>query len=83
LATAGDIVADPSAPDAFVRGIMEGVEYYYDVALQEWVETRPEKVEEIQEVVEEIKETGHRSARELEEQASKLFRKFMNKLAKS
>jgi hypothetical protein len=42
LATAADIVADPSAPDAFVRGIMEGkewmmvegrfVERQYDVA---------------------------------------------------
>jgi hypothetical protein len=27
LATAADIVADPSAPDAFVNGIMEGVEW--------------------------------------------------------
>ena len=27
LATAGDIVSDPSAPDAFVRGIMEGKEW--------------------------------------------------------
>lgn len=30
LATAGDIVADPSAPDAFVRGIMEGAEWVRD-----------------------------------------------------
>lgn len=30
LATAADIVADPSAPDAFVRGIMEGAEWVYD-----------------------------------------------------
>jgi len=30
LATAADIVADPSAPDAFVRGIMEGVEFWYE-----------------------------------------------------
>jgi hypothetical protein len=30
LATAADIVADPSAPDAFVKGIMEGVEWFYD-----------------------------------------------------
>ena len=29
LATAGDIVADPSAPEAFVNGIMEGVEWIY------------------------------------------------------
>ena len=30
LATAADIVADPSAPDAFVNGIMEGVEFWFD-----------------------------------------------------
>ena len=29
LATAADIVADPSAPDAFVRGIMEGKEWVF------------------------------------------------------
>jgi hypothetical protein len=29
LSTAADIVADPSAPDAFVRGIMENVEWVY------------------------------------------------------
>jgi len=30
LATAADIVADPSAPDAFVHGIMEGKEWIWD-----------------------------------------------------
>lgn len=30
LATAADVVADPSAPDAFVQGIMEGVEWVWD-----------------------------------------------------
>jgi hypothetical protein len=30
LATAADIVADPSAPDAFVNGIMEGVEWIWN-----------------------------------------------------
>lgn len=29
-ATAADIVADPSAPDAFVQGIMEGKEWVWD-----------------------------------------------------
>lgn len=47
LATAADIVADPSAPDAFVNGIMEGVEWVWDngkyVAMQ---------VEEIQREIE-------------------------------
>jgi hypothetical protein len=30
LSTAGDIVADPSAPNAFVEGIMEGKEWVWD-----------------------------------------------------
>jgi len=30
LATAADIVADPSAPDAFVNGIMEGKEWVWE-----------------------------------------------------
>lgn len=33
LATAADIVHDPSAPDAFVNGIMEGVEWIWDNGL--------------------------------------------------
>jgi hypothetical protein len=30
LATAADVVADPSAPNAFVNGIMEGVDWIWD-----------------------------------------------------
>ena len=33
LTTAADIVADPSAPDAFVNGIMEGKEWIWDLSL--------------------------------------------------
>ena len=33
LSTAADIVADPSAPDAFVDGIMEGKEWIWDNGL--------------------------------------------------
>ena len=33
LATAADIVADPSAPDAYVEGIMEGKEWVFDESL--------------------------------------------------
>ena len=33
LATAADIVADPSAPDAFVNGIMEGKEWVWEGGL--------------------------------------------------
>lgn len=37
LATAADIVADPSAPDAFMQGIMEGRDWVYDVTAKSWV----------------------------------------------
>jgi hypothetical protein len=37
LATAADIVADPSAPDAFVNGIMEGREWIYDSNKKTWI----------------------------------------------
>jgi hypothetical protein len=37
LATAADIVADPSAPDAFVEGIMEGKDWVYNKFTKQWV----------------------------------------------
>jgi len=42
LSTAADIVADPSAPDAFVNGIMEGVEWIYDPIKNTWLEQKLE-----------------------------------------
>ena len=71
LATAGDIVADPSAPNAFVNGVMEGVEWIYDAASNSW---------QSQQVIEEIQNTGIRSARELQERKIELFSKFMKTL---
>ena len=47
LATAADIVADPSAPQAFVQGIMEGKEWIWDNGILKEVE-----VAEIQEDIE-------------------------------
>jgi hypothetical protein len=76
LATAGDIVADPSAPDAFVNGIMEGVEFYYDIASGTW-----KSQEAFDQIEEEIKETAKRSAKELEEKAAILFDKFIKSLS--
>jgi len=40
LSTAADIVADPSAPDAFVKGIMENVEWLYDPVNNSWHEQK-------------------------------------------
>lgn len=78
LATAGDIVADPSAPDAFVKGIMEGVEWIYDVASSSW-----QVANEFDRIEEEVKEIAKVSARELEEAATPIFEKFINSLARS
>ena len=43
LATAADVVADPSAPDAFVQGIMENYDWWVDNATGEW---KKRKIEE-------------------------------------
>lgn len=40
LSTAADIVADPSAPDAFVNGIMEGVDWVWDPVRDTWLEQK-------------------------------------------
>jgi len=77
LATAGDIVADPSAPDAFVQGVMEGVNWVYDVASSSW--TTAQTFDEIEE---EIKEVAKVSTKQLEEKASYLFSKFLDSLSK-
>lgn len=37
LSTAADIVHDPSAPEAFVNGIYESVDWLYDSKKQEWI----------------------------------------------
>lgn len=71
LATAGDIVADPSAPEAFVRGVMESVDWIYDTASNSW---------RAMEVVEEIVKTGKKSARSLKEQQVLAFERFINSL---
>ena len=78
LATAGDIVADPSAPDALVKGVMEGVDWVYDVASSSW--TMANAFDQIEE---EIKETAKVSTRELEIRAAALFEKFVSSLSKT
>lgn len=69
LATAADIVADPSAPDAFVQGIFEGVEWIYDVAKNEWlVESTKNKVNRLIE------------SRQYQERKLELFNEFLSNL---
>ena len=71
LSTAADIVADPSAPDAFVRGIMENKEWMMVNGV--WTEKEMD-----------IAQTAIRQAksRELEEQKLQVFSSFLDKLSK-
>ena len=69
LATAADIVADPSAPNAFVEGIMEGREWIWDNGL-----LREQDIERARENI--LKA----SSRELEEVKLKEFENLLSKL---
>ena len=69
LATAADIVADPSAPDAFVEGIMEGKEWIWDNGVLKSV-----TVEQYKSEIEKAKR------QELAEKKSKIFADFVSKL---
>ena len=69
LATAGDIVADPSAPDAFVDGIMEGVEWIMDNGI-----LKRQEMESMREIL--MKEKQAR----LEETKINLWKEFVKNL---
>ena len=69
LATAADIVADPSAPGAFVQGIMEGKEWM----LVNGVWTEQDQSQAIQQV-------RKASRQEIEEVSLRIFENFMKKL---
>jgi hypothetical protein len=69
LATAADIVADPSAPGAFVQGIMEGKEWMLVNGV--WTE------QDYSQAVSEIRKV---SRREIEEVSLRIFENFMKKL---
>lgn len=71
MLSAVDIVADPSAPNAFVNGIMEGVEWVWEngILKQEVIEGYKNKIEKT-------------PSRELQEAAINIFQDFMTKLSK-
>lgn len=69
IATAADIVADPSAPDAYVNGIYEGAEWIYDATSNTWLmEQTKRKVEKLVE------------SREYQERKIELFQEFLSSL---
>jgi len=69
LATAADIVADPSAPGAFVQGIMEGKEWMLVNGI--WTEQQNDVAKQ------EIKQA---SSKEIEAVSLKIFENFLKKL---
>ena len=70
LATAADIVADPSAPDAFVSGIMEGKEWVWEGGI-----LREQLAEKTQKRINTLVDQ-----RKLEEQKLNLFNEFLSNL---
>ena len=69
LATAADIVADPSAPDAFVEGIMEGKEWVWDNGV-----LKSKTVEEYKRQIENTRRA------DLAETKASIFNDFLSKL---
>ena len=69
LATAADIVADPSAPDAFVMGIMEGVDWVWDNGI-----IKAQKIDEMKTTIKKA------SRHDLEEAKLAVFKKFLSSL---
>jgi len=71
LATAADIVADPSAPNAFVEGIMEGKEWIWDNG----------KIREMDiEAYKRELDKKYARSRVREEKAAEIFEDFMSKI---
>jgi len=67
LATAADVVADPSAPDAFVQGIMEGVNWVWDNGI-----IKAQQVEQVKETI--VKA----SSKNLQEAKIAAFQQYLN-----
>jgi hypothetical protein len=72
LSTAADIVADPSAPQAFVKGIMEGVEWVYNPVQNTWLE---------QKLYDTRKSIHKMHKNELEEKRLSIFEDYLASLA--
>jgi len=70
LATAADIVADPSAPDAFVQGIMEGKEWIWEGGI-----LREQLAERTRKSINTLA-----AQRKLEEHKLNLFQNFLSNL---
>lgn len=73
LSTAADIVADPSAPGAFVNGIMENKEFWYDQAKNTWIEVPVERL---------LEKVNKFSKSQIENKALQLFEWYMDGISR-
>ena len=64
IVTASDVVADPSAPAAFVKGIMENAEWVYNEQTGEWAESCKKVMKKL-------------SKRQIEERMLRVFNHFL------
>ena len=71
LATAADIVADPSAPNAFVQGIMEGKEWIWDNGIIKEMDIKEYKNQ---------LDRNYKFAQAREEKNAEIFADFMSKI---
>jgi hypothetical protein len=67
LVTAADVVADPSAPRAYINGIMENVDWVFNESNGEWVQQTQKQIRSL-------------SKSQLEEQQLNLFKNFLKTL---
>lgn len=71
LATIADVVADPSAPQAFVRGIMENIEWFYDEKNGVWMQEQAENIK---------RNVKKMSMNEIEKNQFDIFENFISSL---
>lgn len=79
IATAADIVLDPSAPDAYVKGIMEDTEWFFNITTGTW---EPGSGRSGHQVIEsQISEIKKKSPRQIEEVATRLLKNYLSLLS--
>lgn len=80
-----DIVTDPSGPNCFVKGMMENVEFYYDIASNSWLpqEQQEEVAQVVEEIQKEVKRHYKRTVRQIDEGiAAAQFERFIDSIRK-
>jgi len=73
LASAGDIVSDPSAYNAYVTGLMENVSYWWDIGQGSWVEEHMDN---------QRNQLKKMTLKEIETNKMNLFESFLNKISR-